>query len=879
MMRKRGQVSWVCSLMLLALCGFASSALADYTYQYTTIDYPGADESWLYGLNDDGFVAGAFRDAEGKVHAYVYDGVGNYTVLNYPDEPYVTVTRTIAQDINNSGHVVGSYEDGAWVQNGFIYDGEDYTALTYPEGEYTQTYATGMNNNGQVVGYYMPGPIYTETYGYLYDAGAYSRIHYPGSTYTWALGINDAGVIVGYYQTATGRHGFKYDAGAYTSIDFPAASTTQATDINNAGHIIGVYKIGLGYQGFLYDGVSFSSVAFPGASDTWPESINGPGRMVGNYYLAGDFHGFLNCPSPDNPGHTDSDGDGLADACDNCPLVANPLQQDSDMDAAGDPCDNCPGLANRGQADADGDDIGDACDNCPLVPNVPQTDGDGDAVGDVCDNCVALANPTQADVDGDDAGDACDNCEHRANPDQADGDGDGVGDECDLCAAVSDPEQGDYDLDGLGDACDCSDGYMGPTEAGADCGGSCPGVCPERCVPVVYNGDSSGKIDVVLVPSDEYADLGAPWLGLSAWRFSGGDWSLGQLPERWRDDIYALIRDSYLSDDLLHGVWGNRGKINVWYARRFAEFASSDGFDECPACCEAKPRRWQQDCPAGSVAAVVHIADCVDWSGDNHVMTTRHSRPNVMMFVSGDGLFDLAPEYDASPYGCGTDYHLAYPHPNIFLTEYGCLNNTAFPASCHRFTPCKTGWWKAQPDGTIMDGCSGTGCQWGLDAEPQVQWVLDHYSGPTPPEFVQQKADPSSDAKAVIANLRYDGSQVGSNEISIVYGDSPERVLTLRGLRLLMKDEIGTEVNEFTLNDPRQVDMVSPHGGLLLAQADFTVAFPLRDNVRSVEFYDVESGEPRGAIQLDDAITAFCQSNPLDDVCGEYVFADGFESP
>lgn len=77
----------------------------------------------------------------------------------------------------------------------------------------------------------------------------------------------------------------------------------------------------------------------------------------------------------------DEDDDGVVDADDNCPLIANPEQTDTDDNGIGDACDD----------DDDGDGVDDTPDNCPLTPNADQADMDLDTIGDVCD----------ADMDGD----------------------------------------------------------------------------------------------------------------------------------------------------------------------------------------------------------------------------------------------------------------------------------------------------------------------------------------------------------------------------------------------------------------------------------------------------------------------------------------------
>ena len=54
--------------------------------------------------------------------------------------------------------------------------------------------------------------------------------------------------------------------------------------------------------------------------------------------------------------------DSLCDEEDNCPYDANTSQSDSDNDGVGNACDNCYGIYNPNQEDIDGDGQGDACD-------------------------------------------------------------------------------------------------------------------------------------------------------------------------------------------------------------------------------------------------------------------------------------------------------------------------------------------------------------------------------------------------------------------------------------------------------------------------------------------------------------------------------------
>ena len=102
----------------------------------------------------------------------------------------------------------------------------------------------------------------------------------------------------------------------------------------------------------------------PDATDNCPSVFNAVRLMDSN-----DVEPTASSPQPD------TDGDGMGDACDPCPLVSGSKctavsQEDIDSDTIGNNVDNCPDVANQDQTDTDQDGIGDACEVATTIPAI-----------------------------------------------------------------------------------------------------------------------------------------------------------------------------------------------------------------------------------------------------------------------------------------------------------------------------------------------------------------------------------------------------------------------------------------------------------------------------------------------------------------------------
>jgi hypothetical protein len=300
-MRQSFTLSLFGSLLLLAGSLAAQSSLV-----FTTLDVPGATNTWIFGNNNVGQIVGAYSDSSGA-HGFVYkDGV--FTGIDDPN----AANGTWVTAIDDAGEIVGYFNDSLGQGHGFLLSGGSFTTIDRPGHQSTYLYGVTQNS---VYGQLIVGNDGFATGSFWDNLGSFTSVNVPNSppfnsTYTSAIGINAGGTIVGWFNDSSGMtHGFTNFQTTYTTIDFPGGHLrTAAEGINRLGYIVGQFSDTTGgTHGFVDRSGTFSQIDFPNNPppiSTVVYGINTAGQMVGTYQflLNGIYHnhGFI-AAWPSNP--------------------------------------------------------------------------------------------------------------------------------------------------------------------------------------------------------------------------------------------------------------------------------------------------------------------------------------------------------------------------------------------------------------------------------------------------------------------------------------------------------------------------------------------------------------------------------------------------
>jgi len=169
----------------------------------TTIDYPGAPQTMLTGINKWDSMVGTYQYNDDADFGPEWTGFkmwknGTFAAINAPG-----AINTNPNSINDSGTVVGWYEASAEAvpfaadpAHGFVLANGVYKTVSYPDA--FRTSLNDINSAGVIVGSW--GDANGGAGGFLFVNGKFKDVLTPGGGSTAVNGINDNGYVTGTYS-------------------------------------------------------------------------------------------------------------------------------------------------------------------------------------------------------------------------------------------------------------------------------------------------------------------------------------------------------------------------------------------------------------------------------------------------------------------------------------------------------------------------------------------------------------------------------------------------------------------------------------------------------------------------------------------------------
>jgi hypothetical protein len=195
--------------------------------------------NWTYFTkrNAAGATVGWYRDASQNAHGLLFSG-SEFATLDYPG-----AVETVLTGINKWNSIVGYWGLGDFSQpyDGFkMWANGGVTAISAPGA--MQTSPSAISDTGVIVGSYVPQgaqppfPIH----GFVLANGNYKTVDYPNAGRTFLNDVNSSGVIVGSSGNNNGSGGgFLYVNGKFKDVFGPNGEATGIDGINDHGYVTG----------------------------------------------------------------------------------------------------------------------------------------------------------------------------------------------------------------------------------------------------------------------------------------------------------------------------------------------------------------------------------------------------------------------------------------------------------------------------------------------------------------------------------------------------------------------------------------------------------------------------------------------------------------
>jgi probable HAF family extracellular repeat protein len=234
---------------------------------YQEVRVPGATDTEPSAINDRGDIVGAYSDAAGQVHGFLYRN-GQFSTIHVPGS-----STTVAVDINIDGTVVGNFDN-----HGYILRDQTFESIDAP-GAF-ETSVTAINDQGVVTGLALePNEFDGREVGFVRDAdGTFERVVPDGSSSALVKDINNRQVLL---VNANQGQLLRID-GAYQVIQ-PCRPLDTAFRITDRQDRVGDSEepsLGM-FVGYVQTATRYTTYRFPQSNQSQLRDVNASGTAVG----------------------------------------------------------------------------------------------------------------------------------------------------------------------------------------------------------------------------------------------------------------------------------------------------------------------------------------------------------------------------------------------------------------------------------------------------------------------------------------------------------------------------------------------------------------------------------------------------------------------